>query len=73
MSDIEDILSEDSVSQHSQPQLFSISLSSHIPSSVNGLTVPPGIKVINRCIVVTECLNKLVDHFKKVSFPKTIY
>ena len=73
MSDIEDILPGDSVSQLSQPRSFSTSLSSHIAPSGNEPPVPRGIKVIDRCIIVVntpECLSKLVDHFKKVSLPK---
>jgi hypothetical protein len=65
MSDNEEILPEDSVSQHSQS--FFTSLSSNFsPAPVNGHAVSPGIKVVDRCKVVVntpECLNKLAPFF----------
>ena len=72
MSDLKEILPEDSVSQI---RSFSTSLSSHFPRSVNELTVPPGIIVIDRCKVVVntpDSLNKLASHFNKVSFSQAI-
>src|SRR5205809_5277025 len=69
MSDIEDILPGDSVSQLSQPRSFSTSLSSYIAPSDIEPPVLCGIKVIDLCTLVVntrECLSKLVDHFKKV-------
>ena len=62
MSDIEKLLPEDSVSQHSQPGSFFTSLSSHFPPPVNEHHVPPGIAVIDRCKVIVntpESLAKL--------------
>jgi len=73
MSDIEELLPEDSVSQHSQPRSFSTSLSSHFPPPVNERPVPPGIAVIDRCKVVVntpESLAKLDPFFDKVCFPE---
>jgi hypothetical protein len=73
MSDFEDLLPEDSMSQRSQPRSFSTSLSSHFPPPVNELPVPPGIKVIDQCKVVIntpECLTKLSPFFEKVSVPE---
>ncbi len=75
MSDLDDLelLPGDSVSQAPS---FSTNLSSHFPPSVNQLSVPPGIKVIDRCKVVENtphCLIKLEPHFDKVCFPKPIY
>ena len=73
MSDFEELIPEDSVSQHSRPPSFSTSLSSHFPPPVNELPVPPGIKVIDRCKVVVntpESLTKLSPFFDKVSFPE---
>ena len=72
MSDLKEILPEDSVSQI---QSFSTSLSSHFPPSVNELTVPPGIIVIDQCKVVVntlKCLSKLTSQFNKVSFSQAI-
>ena|SRR2546423_5434793 len=66
MFDMDDILPDDSVSQLSQPGSSSLNLSSHILSSEKQLPIPPGIQVIDRCMVVEntpECLNKLVEHF----------
>ena len=68
MSDIEDILPKDSMSQLSQLWSFSTNLSSHIAPSDNELPVPQEIKV-NRCIIVVntlEYLSKLVDHFNPI-------
>jgi len=70
MSDIEEILSDDSVSQVRSTLL---TFSSHIAPSANPLPIPQGVRVIDRCIVVEntlECLGKLVDHFQKVYFHK---
>lgn len=71
MSDMEDILPDDSVSQLSQPGSSSLNLSSHILLSEKELPIPLGIQVIDRCMVVEntpECLNKLIKHFHKVHF-----
>jgi hypothetical protein len=77
MSDIDiddveiEVLPDDSVSQ---TRSFSTNLSSHFPPT-NNLPFPPGIRVIDRCMVVEdipECLAKLEPHFKKVCFPKVV-
>jgi len=76
MSDIDDVevevLPDDSLSQ---TRSFSTNLSSHFPPSANKLSFPPGIQVIDRCMVVEntpECLTKLGPHFNKVCFPKVL-
>ena len=70
MSDMEEILPDDSVSQVRSALL---NFSSHIAPSANPLPIPQGVRVIDRCIIIEntlECLNKLIDHFQKVYFPK---
>ena len=67
MFDIEELLPENSVSQHSQSRSFSTSLSSHFPPPVNGREVPTGIAVIGQCKVVVntpESLAKLDLFFR---------
>ena len=44
-----EVMSEDSVSQ---TRSFSTNLSSHFPPSATKLSFPPGIQVIDRCMVV---------------------
>src|SRR5579859_5269869 len=59
----------------SQTRSFSTNLLSHFPPSANKLSFPPGIQVIDRCMVVKntpECLTKLEPHFNKVCFPKIL-
>jgi hypothetical protein len=78
MSDIDiddveiEVVPDDSISQ---TRSFSTNLSSHFPPSTNNLPIPPGIRVIDRCMVVEntpECLAKLEPHFNKVCFPKVV-
>ena len=73
LNDVEvEVMPNDSASQtHS----FSTNLSFHFPPSANKLSFPPGIQVIDRCMVVEntpECLTKLESHFNKVCFPKIL-
>lgn len=68
MSDMEDILPEDSVSQ---ARSTALNPSSRNSSSWKRPPIPPGVQIIDQCIVVEntpECLNTLVEHFKMVSF-----
>ena len=73
IDDIEiEVLPDDSVSQ---TRSFSTNLSSHFRPSANKLPVPPGIRVIDQCMVVEntpECLKKLELHFNKVFPPKAL-
>jgi hypothetical protein len=69
--EIEEVEPGDSISQVPS---FATNLSSHFPPSGKELPVPPGIKTIDRCLVVTaECLAKLKPHLNKVCFLQAIY
>ena len=73
LNDVEvEVMSNDSASQ---TRSFSTNLLFHFSPSANKLSFPPGIQVIDRCMVVEntpECLTKLESHFNKVCFSKIL-
>ena len=70
MSELNEISPDDSISQLSQTESFSLRLSSHFPPINDDRPPPSGIRVIDKCFVVTnkpEDLAKLAPFFNKVS------